>query len=572
MSLRSWLREPLFWILAAAGLLRLAGLSWGMPASDGWDDDGFAPRNFLTALALTYKSGVYFTYPPLHAFLLAVLTWPAIVMALLHSHSFAQADVVREFIKIPYMTFFAIMGRLVGAAMSLGIIVCVGQMAALIGGRRAGILGAAACALGTVFTYYSQVTNLDVPYLFWSLLALLWFMRAIAWHEPARFRHAALFAAAALATKDQAYAIFALSLPAILLLWFWVDPWPRAHARPVMVTLLVSGLAALALLLLVDGAITNPGGFARRIAFLAGPASRDFATYQATLGGRLDLLKDIWAYFALGPALLASALAALGFCLHTFRARGDKARWIAGFLPLLATLSFTIAFNLTALRTDDRFLLPQAILAAVYIGVAADSLIFSAHPWLDRMARPLLAIAAVYAFYQCTCVDAAMIFDPRYDAEHWLDAHIRRGDTIETYGRNAYLPRFPQGASVFRVAQSPLNIRNPLPQVREIDEPFAAGRDPHFIVVSAWWVRQYQSPQSELGGHRLPSKTQQALFNDEQARRYFARLYGGESNYSLVHRSTYGASLWPPVHIHESLDEGIDIFERKGPVSAMRNL
>ena len=33
--------------------LRLAGLFWGLPAADGWDDDGFAPRNFLTALALT---------------------------------------------------------------------------------------------------------------------------------------------------------------------------------------------------------------------------------------------------------------------------------------------------------------------------------------------------------------------------------------------------------------------------------------------------------------------------------------------------------------------------------------
>ena len=64
---RALLRHPLFWILAAAAGLRMAGLFWGLPASDGWDDDGFVPRNFLTALALTYKHGSYFTYPPLHA-------------------------------------------------------------------------------------------------------------------------------------------------------------------------------------------------------------------------------------------------------------------------------------------------------------------------------------------------------------------------------------------------------------------------------------------------------------------------------------------------------------------------
>ena len=69
-------REPLFWILLAAAGLRLAGLFWGLPASDGWDDDGFVPRNFLTALALTWKPGSFFTYPPLHALLLAVPSLP----------------------------------------------------------------------------------------------------------------------------------------------------------------------------------------------------------------------------------------------------------------------------------------------------------------------------------------------------------------------------------------------------------------------------------------------------------------------------------------------------------------
>jgi hypothetical protein len=55
--MRGLMRSPLFWILLVAAGLRLMGLFWGLPASDGWDDDGFAPRNFLTALALTWKPG-----------------------------------------------------------------------------------------------------------------------------------------------------------------------------------------------------------------------------------------------------------------------------------------------------------------------------------------------------------------------------------------------------------------------------------------------------------------------------------------------------------------------------------
>ena len=120
--MRAAFRSPLAWILCAAAALRITGLFWGLPAADGWDNDGFAPRNFLTALALTYTPGSYFTYPPLHAFLLAVLTLPGILIALFNVPAFTQADVIAEFTKPAYMTFFAVVARLVSVAMSLGII------------------------------------------------------------------------------------------------------------------------------------------------------------------------------------------------------------------------------------------------------------------------------------------------------------------------------------------------------------------------------------------------------------------------------------------------------------------
>ena len=59
-------RKPLFWIVVLAIVLRLPGLGWGLPASDGWDDDDVAPRHFLGGLALPYVPGSFFTYPPLH--------------------------------------------------------------------------------------------------------------------------------------------------------------------------------------------------------------------------------------------------------------------------------------------------------------------------------------------------------------------------------------------------------------------------------------------------------------------------------------------------------------------------
>jgi 4-amino-4-deoxy-L-arabinose transferase-like glycosyltransferase len=552
-------RQPLFWILLAAAGLRLAGLFWGLPAADGWDNDGFTPRNFLTALALTWKPGSFFTYPPLHALLLAVPSLPVAAWALAHAPSLSQHDVIATITSPVYMTVFAVIGRFVGIAMSLGIIWCVGEMARLIAGARAGLFAAAACALSVLLTYYGQVGNLDVPYLFWSMLSLLAVMRAIAGYDIRQLWWAALLAAAAIATKDQAYAVFALSLPLVLLLWFVADAWPRENSRKIAMTLVPAAAVALFALLLVDGVITNPSGFLRRVAFLTGPASQDYAEYLQGPQGWWALLRDMAIYFGHGTGWCVLVLAALGVGLHLRRSAG--ALRMAGLLPLLAILSFIICFNFAALRSDDRFLLPQAVLACVYIGIAADALAFS-RPARRLAGRFILATLAVVALHHVIGVNAAMLMDPRYDAERWMAAHVAPGDTVEIYGQNCFQPRFAPGMKVSRVGQGALNVRNPLPGVTELRQPFSAPRGSRFIVVSAVWARRYLRPQVPLGAGRIYSKIQQADFANEDARGWFAGLRDGGRGYRLVHASSYNGAIWPAVHIHDSLAGAIWIYER----------
>jgi hypothetical protein len=261
---------------------------------------------------------------------------------------------------------------------------------------------------------------------------------------------------------------------------------------------------------------------------------------------------------------VAVLLAGIGLVLHLKR-NGERSVWIAGLLPVLAIVSFTLCFNFTALRTDGRFLMPQAVLSTIYIGIAAHTLAFVLQGWPRYAARAGLAVTALFALHHCIAVNAAMIFDPRYDAERWMAAHIPAGEPVETYGQNAYLPRFPADAVVSRIGSRPLNTRNPLPRVRELREAYdaVAARNPRFIVVSDWWLRHYTEPQSELGGRRIPSKAQQALFNDIPARRYFTALRGEKLNYRLAYTAAPVQRLWPLLHIHESLNETILIFERK---------
>src|SRR5687767_14944759 len=96
-------RSPLAWIVLLAGLVRVVGIGWGLPASDGWDNDGIAPRDFLAGIVETFTPGHYFTYPPVHLVLLAILTAPITIVALVRAPSLAPADVVHEIVKVPYM-------------------------------------------------------------------------------------------------------------------------------------------------------------------------------------------------------------------------------------------------------------------------------------------------------------------------------------------------------------------------------------------------------------------------------------------------------------------------------------
>src|SRR5580700_8980565 len=75
-------RSPLAWLLLGGFALHAVGIGWGLPASDGWDDDGVAPRDFLVGAYMTYRTSHYFTYPPVHLVLLTILTLPVTLLGL----------------------------------------------------------------------------------------------------------------------------------------------------------------------------------------------------------------------------------------------------------------------------------------------------------------------------------------------------------------------------------------------------------------------------------------------------------------------------------------------------------
>jgi hypothetical protein len=572
--------SPMAWVLAFVFVVHLVGIGWGLPASDGWDNDGVAPRDFLPGLAATFTPGSYYTYPPVHLALLALLTLPVSIVAVLRAPSLSLHAVIGEIIRVPYMTAIALVARSVSLVMSVGIALFLGRMAEELRAhalgvsltdarvKRVGVVTALVAGLDASLTYYAHTSNLDVPYLFWSAWALLHFTRAITRREPQRFRQAFALAVLAVGTKDQAYALFALSLPAALSLWAVLDPWARTEWKRIVRDTAIAVAWALGLFLVADAVLFNPTGFLARLRFLSGTASQDFVEYEPGWKGRYRIVADAAAMFDFQYPTLFALVIVIGIVvvgLRAWKAPRRGASVVASLAPFLAAFSFTVMFNFTARRTNARFLLPQALALSVYAGSAIDALAFG---WSSRPMRAIgklvATVAVACAVYLCVSVDATLLGDPRYAAEAWLEEHVAPGDVVETYGLNVYLPRFPASSRVLRVGPEPVDKRNPIPGIEEVQGPFnqARARGARYIVVSTGWVWRYIARWPSYGPGRQKPPVFQRSTADKQATDWFDGLVAGDQGYKLVREFSYDDRFFRLVDVHGSSGKMMWIYER----------
>jgi hypothetical protein len=555
--------SPLAWVLVGVLAIHGVGIGWGLPGTDGWDDDGVAPRDFLFGVAETFTPGHYYTYPPLHLILLAILTCPGWIAGLVRAPSLSAHDVVHEFLRVPYMTSFALVARAVTVAMSLGIVYAFAKAAEELRGRRAGLAVAVVVGLNAPFAYYSHTSNLEVPYCFWASFSLLYLVRAIVRERPAELRWMALCAALAAATKDQAAALFVLGVPATLALWFALGAWPRANVRAVWREASIALALGLGVLLAIDGIVVNPTGFLARVGFLLGSASQDHASYAKTFSGRLHVTGDsiqMFPHFYPAPFSLL-ALGGLGVATAT----GLRSKRVAGAAPILFALSSFALFNLLARRTDERFLLPQMLILGLYIGLGLEAAVLATPRPFARALGVLAFSLLAWALYECAAVDVALLYDTRYDAEAWLAAHVAPGDGLEVYGNQVYLPRLPAWARTYRVDQRPVDKRNPLVGAAEVLDHYenVEQRQPRWIVLaeSTIWMYLVDETDYERGG-RVMTPGQQAAQRDDAARSYFRDLVAGRRGYSLAHVSEWTSTFWPRMQIHGSTGQTIRVLER----------
>jgi 4-amino-4-deoxy-L-arabinose transferase-like glycosyltransferase len=407
-------RRALWLVLAAALVLGGGGLRWGLPSEFGWAPDEVLPADVDAAVAQRFAHGWHTKYPPLHFALLAAVGAPVSAAGRALGADAAAVHDAR-------MTA----GRVLSLVMSLGLLVVVYRCGREVGDALAGVLAAALLALSVPFAYYAKIANLDVPYLFWFALSLLFFLRALRRARARDFALFALAAAAAVATKDQAFALYVLTVP--FLVWEIV----RRSTGRVSVAMLGAGAIAYALL---SGALFNPGGWAAHVRLIAGPASTAFRMFDHGLVGHLELLWQTARHlvFVMGWPSLLAALAGVAL------ARRERAHPRALLATLIPVLSYVVFFPLVVLYVYDRFLLPVALVLSLFGGLALARAL-RARTWTLRAATlAVLAFAAVRA----ASVDVLLVRDSRYAVEDWLRREVGPAPLVAAVGPLEYLPRF----------------------------------------------------------------------------------------------------------------------------------
>lgn len=447
------------------------GVRYGLPNVYTWAQDEVIPAEVLDGMRLRFSDGWSSRYPPLHYGLLALAYAPVRVVSPPVAVGHASETYERLFVA----------GRLLSLAMGLGTLLLLHACGVETLGPAAAPFAALCLALSPTFAYYAAFANLDVPYLFWFALALLFVLRFLRTRTTGTLLIAAAAAALSVGTKDQAYALFAL-LPLAVVKAIAQDAPPRGLLRDERLWLPL--LAAAVVLAAAHNLVFNAGGFARHVELITGDASRDYRMFDAGPGGqaRLMALALRLVVFVLGEP--AALLALLGLAL-AWRAR--ERLLLATLLPLVSAQLFFLGVVGYAY---DRFLLPHAFVLALFAARAFAE--------LGRAARAL-ALVAVLGYGLVRCVSLELLFqqDARYAVERWFQANVPRHSRIAVLGTLEYMPRLHG----FDWKQ------------RTELERAVAGMNPDYVVVNADYAARAEDPR---------------------ARDLYARLASGAAGYELV--------------------------------------
>jgi 4-amino-4-deoxy-L-arabinose transferase-like glycosyltransferase len=414
-------------VLLVSGVALGANLQIGLLPFRGWAPDEVMPRDVYFAGARRFTGGWYHQYPPLPFYLLSLVNAPFTTLERFARLSFGD-PVVYQLVHL--------VDR--GVVLAFAVLTCIAMplVAARTAGPRAAAL-APYCLMGVpIVAFYSKTTNVDAIYAFWVVVAALAFVRAVTSRTAASHAWLGMAAAAAVASKDQAYGFFPGA--AFVLLWMaWRQAPGRSHeriARTLTDRPLWTGLLTFAALYsLLLGIWWNPVGVREHFNVITGQASTPFRMFPRTVAGTAELAGTTLMLLGLsvGPVVALAAILGIGVSASE---RQSRPALLLAAMPL----GYFVTFLGVVGYVYDRFLLaavPFVVLLAVR-GIEWALEHVRNTSW-QGAARALILAACLYP---AVATNARLAWDSRFGVESWMRENLTQDPSVLAVGSALYLP------------------------------------------------------------------------------------------------------------------------------------
>jgi 4-amino-4-deoxy-L-arabinose transferase-like glycosyltransferase len=459
--------KALVWVLGFSLFLNATAIWWGVQSgnSSDWADDSASPWEVIHCVSEDCVDAWPHKYPPFHAYVVAAAYAPVLGVA-----KVAGIDLDTS----PADTLLGLIGRTVSLLMALGTLLLVYACAREMKMReRAAVLAVAVAAFTPQFVYYSKMMNLDVPYTFWFMVSLLLLLRIVKAHRLSDYIGFALAATCAIATKDQAYALYLLPGPLVALSAFRYFRSTlgsrRAAYRQLLIRFGAATITALAVYALIWDVPVDPEWLLLHVRTITGARSDAYRIFDPTLGGEVGLF--LWSLRLLAFSLQWPLLL---ICVGGFAAVLLRYRSLVTAMPLVTIVSYYVFFMGLVGYAFDRFFLPVTVVLALYGGWCLDAVL---HRFRQRWLRSATFVIFAYAVVYSASVNMLLLADGRYAVRAWLELNVPRSAVITPIGIPGYLPN-TSGFQEQRVIARPT-----LEKLRAIN--------PDYVVVSDAFLRAF---------------------------------------------------------------------------------
>lgn len=445
----------LFVLLFFSFLLFGIGIGWGLPSFHGWALDEITPVKVMAGIDQSFSHGWHSEYPPLHFYVLSVFYLPLYLLQ--------HLNVLEIKTNFSLYTLLFYLGRLISVLLATAIVYLVYRIGCELFDRRSALFSALITALMGPFVYYAKMTNVDIPYIFWFVLSLLFFVRIFKEHRQVDYLLFALTAIAAICTKDQAFGLYVLtSIPVV-----WSEYFYQKKRNPEITffrvlfarKIWIAAAAAVFLFALIHNVVFNFSGFIGHVRLIIGPSSEGYRMYPGTVSGHgrmfWQALKHLQFIFGWPLALVCL----LGLATALFR---KKRNWLLLSL-LVPAISYYVFFIGAVMYHYDRFLLPIAILLTFFGGKCLADWLNPEHEYRQGK-RVLLGLLIGYSIWYAASIDIHLIADSRYKIEKWMAKHIRADAAVGFIGVVQCLPRsknFKNSKFLFRPDRNRLQTARP---------------------------------------------------------------------------------------------------------------